>query len=164
MKEIIQKLSTYNIFNYLLPGIIFVAFLKLFTVHNLVFGDIIIDLFVCYFIGLVISRIGSLVIEYLLKKIRIIKFSDYKKYIQASKNDEKIELFSEINNMYRTCISLFLCLLLVIGYDTIRDICVINKTLESVILFVVLILLFTLSYKKQTDYISKRIDAQQKGE
>ncbi|MBP9648633.1 MAG: hypothetical protein KBD91_05160 [Paludibacteraceae bacterium] len=164
MKEIIQKLSTYNIFNYLLPGIIFVAFLKLFTVHNLVFGDIIIDLFVCYFIGLVISRIGSLVIEYLLKKIRIIKFSDYKKYIQASKNDEKIELFSEINNMYRTFISLFLCLLLVIGYDSIRDIFVINKTLESVILFVVLILLFTLSYKKQTDYISKRIDAQQKGE
>ena len=164
MKEIIQKLSTYNIFNYLLPGIIFVAFLKLFTVHNLVFGDIIIDLFVCYFIGIVISRIGSLVIEYLLKKIRIIKFSDYKKYIQASKNDEKIELFSEINNMYRTFISLFLCLLLVIGYDSIRDIFVINKTLESVILFVVLILLFTLSYKKQTDYISKRIDAQQKGE
>ena len=161
MKEIIQKLSTYNIFNYLLPGIIFVAFLKLFTVHNLVFGDIIIDLFVCYFIGLVISRIGSLVIEYLLKKIRIIKFSDYKKYIQASKDDEKIELFSEINNMYRTFISLFLCLLLVIGYDSIRDIFVINKTLESVILFVVLILLFTLSYKKQTDYISKRIDAQQ---
>ena len=164
MKEIIQKLSTYNIFYYLLPGIIFVAFLKLFTVHNLVFGDIIIDLFVCYFIGLVISRIGSLVIEYLLKKIRIIKFSDYKKYIQASKNDEKIELFSEINNMYRTFISLFLCLLLVIGYDSIRDIFVINKTLESVILFVVLILLFSLSYKKQTDYISKRIDAQQKGE
>lgn len=164
MKEIIQKLSSYNIFNYLLPGIVFVALLKLFTTHNFIFEEIIIDLFVCYFIGLVLSRIGSLLIEPILKKTTLIKFSDYPKFIKASKKDEKIELFSEVNNMYRTFISLFISLLLIIGYDSIKDIFIVNRTLKIVIIICVLILIFVLSYRKQTGYINKRIDAQQNEE
>ena len=161
MKEIIQKLSTYNIFNYLLPVIVFVALLKLFTAHNFIFEEIIIDLFVCYFVGLVLSRIGSLLIEPILKKANLIKFSDYPKFIKACKKDEKIELFSEVNNMYRTFISLLISLLLIIGYDSIKDIFIVNRTLKIVIFICVLIMIFVFSYIKQTGYINKRIEAQQ---
>ena len=91
MKDILQKLSSYNIFNYLLPGIVFVALLRLFTSYNLIVNEVIVGAFLYYFIGLIISRIGSLVIEPILKKTSLINFSDYGNFISASKKDEKIE-------------------------------------------------------------------------
>ena len=63
MKEIIDKLSSYNIFNYLLPGVLFVAIAKNFTEYNLILDNDFIGAFFYYFIGMVISRFGSLIIE-----------------------------------------------------------------------------------------------------
>ena len=76
MKDLLDKLSSYNIFNYLLPGVVFVAISKSLTIYNFVQQDIVVGVFLYYFIGLVISRIGSIVIEPMLKWIRFVKFSD----------------------------------------------------------------------------------------
>lgn len=163
MKDILQKLSTYNIFNYLLPGIVFVALLRLFTSLDLVVDELLIGAFLYYFIGMVISRIGSILIEPILKKSKIVKFSDYQKFITASKNDEKIELFSEINNMYRTFISMLLILIVIVSYENISPLISINDTFKSIFSLVGLTLLFLLSYRKQTEYINKRISSQNEG-
>jgi hypothetical protein len=160
MKDIIQKLSSYNIFNYLLPGIVFVAMLRFLTSFDLVIEEVIVGAFLYYFIGLIISRIGSLLIEPILKKTKIIKFSDYPKFISASKKDDKIELFSEINNMYRTFLSMLVILLFIIIYESLPNFIIMNDTLKSITGLVALIVLFILSYKKQTEYINKRIDSQ----
>jgi len=55
MKDLLDKLSTYNIFNYLLPGIIFSVFIDSFTTHFMIPDNIFVSIFVYYFIGLVIS-------------------------------------------------------------------------------------------------------------
>ncbi|MCQ9208569.1 MAG: hypothetical protein NG712_04240, partial [Omnitrophica bacterium] len=68
MKELVQKLSSYNLFNYLFPGIVFVIILKEMTSYSLLQENFITGAFVYYFIGLVVSRFGSLVVEPLLKK------------------------------------------------------------------------------------------------
>jgi len=161
MKDILQKLSTYNIFNYLLPGIVFVALLRLLTSYDLVINEAILGAFFYYFIGMIISRIGSIIIEPILKKTSIVKFSDYKKFISASKNDEKIELFSEVNNMYRTFLSMLVILLLIVIYENVSSLINLSQTIKSIIGLLVLILLFIFSYRKQTDYINKRIDSQE---
>jgi hypothetical protein len=160
MKDILQKLSTYNIFNYLLPGIIFVILLRFFTSFNLVIEEVIIGAFLYYFIGMIISRIGSLIVEPLLKKIKLVKFSNYKKFVIASKNDDKIELFSEINNMYRTFVSMLIILLTILIYESTSTFFDLSKTTKSIIGLLSLIFLFLLSYRKQTEYINKRIDSQ----
>jgi hypothetical protein len=160
MKDILQKLSTYNIFNYLLPGIVFVALLRQYTSFDLIVDELLIGAFLYYFIGMIISRIGSIVIEPILRKSGIVKFSDYPKFVLASKKDDKIELFSEINNTYRTLISMLLILLLVVIYENIVFLMDLNDTLISIIGLVFLTILFLLSYRKQTEYINKRIDAQ----
>ncbi len=121
MKELIDKISSYNLFNYLFPGVIFVIFSKHFTAYSFIQQDIIIGLVLYYFIGMIISGFGSVVIEPILKKIKFIKFADYKKYISASKVDEKIELFSEVNNTYRTLISMIILLLLLKLYNLIEN-------------------------------------------
>jgi hypothetical protein len=158
MKELIDKLSTYNIFNYLFPGIIFVIILKQCSNYNFIQDDIVTGVFLYYFIGLVISRIGSLLIEPILKKTRFLKFTEYKSFIKASKNDPKIDLFSEINNMYRTICSMFLLLLAFRLFDFIEKEAPIIKSWNIEILIIILFCLFIFSYRKQTKYVKDRVE------
>tara|TARA_B100001146_G_scaffold223320_1_gene237697 strand:- start:2545 stop:3030 length:486 start_codon:yes stop_codon:yes gene_type:complete len=159
MKEIIDKISSYNLFNYLFPGIIFVVLLGEITSFDLIKEDFFIGAFLYYFIGLVISRFGSLVISPILKKLNFIKFADYKDYVFACDKDDKIELFSEINNMYRTLISLFILLLLSKLYEMVSVWLQISQTLSYILLIFVLLFLFLFSYRKQTDFVTKRISS-----
>lgn len=163
MKDLLDKLSSYNIFNYLLPGILFVVLAKAFTSFSFVQQDLILGVFLYYFIGLVISRIGSLVIEPLLKLCSFIQFREYRDFVTASSADPKIELLSEVNNTYRTMSSLFLLLLLIMGYDRLSAVLPVADEWRDVILLVALLALFLFSYRKQTSYITKRIDAAAKG-
>lgn len=159
MKDLLDKISSYNLFNYLLPGILFVAISKYVTDYNFIQDNEFVGAFFYYFIGMVISRFGSLFIEPFLKWTAFLKFSDYKDYVAASKKDEKIELFSEVNNTYRTIISLFLLLLVVRTYNHFQDIWDIPDNITILITIVSVLLLFLFSYRKQTSYITKRIEA-----
>jgi H+/gluconate symporter-like permease len=164
MKEIIDKISSYNLFNYLFPGIIFVIILPEITKYDLVQENNILGAFLYYFIGLVISRFGSLIIGKILqsKKLKFIKFADYSEFIFASDKDKKIELFSEINNMYRTLISLFCLLLFSILYQKVSDWLNISESLSYILLIISLIVLFVFSYRKQTSFITKRVATRNK--
>jgi len=159
MKDLLEKLSSYNLFNYLFPGIVFVVILKGTTSYSLLQENFIIGVFVYYFIGLVISRFGSLVIEPLLRKLTFLKFADYKEFVSASKKDEKIELFSEVNNMYRTLCSMFILLSILKFYEGLEIQIPILKDWNSCILITLLLFMFLFSYRKQTQYITKRIRA-----
>jgi hypothetical protein len=160
IKEILNKISSYNIFNYLLPGILFVIICKYSMGFNLIIENNLLGAFLYYFIGMIISRIGSLMVEPLLKKVKFLKFSDYKKFIEASKLDSKLELLSEVNNTYRTFISMFLLLSFLKAYKHYNYYYwhITHSVSYSVALILILIL-FVFSYKKQTSYITKRIEA-----
>ena len=164
MKEIIDKISSYNLFNYLFPGIIFVIILREITKYDLVQENNFLGAFLYYFIGLVISRFGSLVIGSILqsKRLKFIKFPDYSDFIFASDKDKKIELFSEINNMYRTLISLFCLLLLTKLYQSISEWLNISENTSYLLLIFVLIILFVFSYRKQTGFVVKRVASRAK--
>ena len=93
MNEILNKISSYNIFNYLLPGTLFAAIGDALTSYRFIQDDIIIGLFLYYFLGLVISRVGSLFIEPILKKTKFVRFADYRRYVSASQADQKLMSF-----------------------------------------------------------------------
>ncbi len=157
MKEIIDKLSSYNLFNYLLPGTIFVVILNEISIYSLRQDDLIVAAFVYYFIGLVTSRFGSLIIEPLLKKVKFLKFADYKSFIIVSKKDPQIEILSEANNMYRTFVAMITLLLLLKIYEAVD---LKNPELQRwnlLILSILLLIMFLFAYRKQTQYIAKRI-------
>ncbi len=158
MKELLDKLSSYNIFNYLLPGVLFTVILKSLTQYDFTQENIIIGAFVYYFIGLIVSRIGSLVIEPILRKTRFLRFSKYSDFISTSKKDDKIEVLSEVNNMYRTICSLLLLILILKLFEwgcTKMDFL---KNYDNHILIVLLLGIFLFSYRKQTDYVRKRVE------
>lgn len=157
MKELFDKISSYNIFNYLLPGVVFVCIAKYFLQYNFVQENDLIGAFLYYFIGMIISRFGSVVIEPISRKFRIVEFAEYGDFISASKQDNKIELLSEVNNTSRTLISLFFILLVLKGYESIEIHLKIPQQVSLFISIILILILFIFSYRKQTAYITKRI-------
>lgn len=159
MSEILEKLSSYNLFNYLFPGALFVALSGQVSTRDFTQDDILIALFTYYFIGLVISRFGSLLLEPFLKKIKFLNFANYNSYLSALEKDKKINELSEANNMYRTLCSLFICLLGLIALDSIVAKFPEVESIISHIGIITLLILFLFSYRKQTNYINKRVQA-----
>ena len=157
MKDLLDKLSSYNIFNYLFPGVIFAVIGTEVSAFKFLADDIVVGAFLYYFYGLVISRIGSLLVEPFLKKIKLVRFASYAEFVAASQVDEKIDILSEQNNMYRTLASTFLCVLILLILEWLHGIVpsLYNYALQSTLLF--LLTLFVWSYRKQTAYISARV-------
>ena len=159
MSELLDKLSSYNLFNYLLPGVVFVFMASRIANRDLLKENIIVELLLCYFVGLVVSRVGSLLIEPILKKVLSLKFAEYKDFVEASRKDAKIELLSEVNNTYRTLCSVFAMLLLVKPYVWAVTMFSFLADWSMTALCSLLLAVFAFSYKKQSSYITKRIRA-----
>jgi hypothetical protein len=115
LKSLIDKLSSYNLFNYLFPGFLFFVILKI----TLGLGDtsvlsLIEQIVIVYFSGLILSRIGSLIIEgVFLKAYLKNKKIDTLDYFNKSKGNLKLEIIFEAMNMYRTLSAMSLVLMVI---------------------------------------------------
>lgn len=159
LKDLLDKLTSYNIFNYLLPGVLFAAFVDRLTSLRVLQKDVVVGVFLYYFLGSVVSRIGSLLVEPILLKLKFVQYAPYAAFIQATKFDSKIEILSEQNNMYRTFIALFLSVAVVVAYDkTSMSIPILNVA-APYICITGLLGLYLYSYQKQTAYVKQRVEA-----
>lgn len=160
MKELIEKLTSYNLFNYLLPGTVFVVLAENYTSYSFIHKNLFVVFFAYYFIGMVISRVGSLTVEPLLRKVGFVEFAPYEDFVRCSEKDQKLEVLSESNNTYRTLATVFIAL----GFLKLVEIILTRFSAANwvapLILCTFLFGLFLLSYRKQTAYIKKRIDYQ----
>ncbi len=157
MKELLDKISSYNLFNYLFPGVIFVIIGSRITHYQMYNPNILLLGFECYFIGIVISRVGSLVVEGVLKKLKVLEFAPYKSFVEASIKDPKVELLSEVNNTFRTLCSLMIVLVLLKLFEWLEQSVRAIHLLRWYILLVLLLALFVSAYFKQTGYVRKRV-------
>ena len=158
MDKILEKLSSYNILNNLLPGAVYCYLLELLCNVSLVNDGIIENIFVYYFVGVVIGRIGSVVIEPICKKIKFVSYASYRLYVEAEKKDKKIEPLLETNNTYRTMVALCIVLLLSMLAAFLYRNYEVFKTVWKYIAIGVLLVLFGASYRKQTKYIKERVE------
>ena len=162
MENILEKLSSYNILNNILPGVVFIFFWdKSFPTMKFALSEdnLISSIFLYYFFGMIISRAGSLFIEPAFKFVKIIRFEPHSRYLQARYIDEKIPELLETDNLFRTMIATFLLLLIIrvthsfifySGYILYKDI--------FMYIFLIFTIIFSLAYRKQTQYIVKRIN------
>lgn len=169
LKQIVDKISSYNIFNNLYPGILLSFLWKILFDINLLSDNWFENLILLYFIGMVTSRIGSVIIKPIMKKIRIkkkslLRFAPYSDYERASKEDPLVATLSETNNTYRTLLSCFICTFVFKICDVINKVCIENKFTffhenKDWIALILLIILFAFSYVKQTSYVRKRVES-----
>ena len=155
--KIFDKLSAYQLFNYFFPGIIFNCGIEKITSFRIAPDDILYRIFVYYISGLILSRIGSIIIEPVYKKICCVVYARYSDYLKASQKDSKIDILLMENNTYRTLISVFFVMLLFYLCDQIEWI---RNNYDNVYVVVLSLLfligLMTLSFRKQTSFIRKR--------
>lgn len=159
MKDLLEKLSSYSIFNYLFPGVLVAVFGTAVSSFDLLPSDIVVGVFLYYFYGLVVSRIGSLVLEPILKRVGVVQFASYADFVTASRIDEKLDVLSEQNNVYRTLASTFLCLTLLGLADWILARLPTLSAYRVQTAVLLLLALFIWSYRKQSDYVSARVKA-----
>lgn len=156
--KFIEKISTYQILNYMIPGSVLCLLLKYLVGYNLLTFSVAENIVVVYFIGMVNSRLSSLVLKPVLKKIKIINEADHKEFICAEKADAKLTVLSDMNNSFRSIANAMLVLLL--AY-ILKHVSVVETfVLENVnwIAIVSLLVLFVLSYRKQTEYVKERVE------
>lgn len=159
-ENIIEKITRYNLFNHLLPSVVFVLIASYtfeFDIGKVSGLGVVFVLFFAYFLGMVISRLGSIIVEPVLKWLGFIKFAKYEDFLNAVKVDTKIDKLSEENNVYRTYIAVFGTLLLLM---TLKEVATYYGLSDDQVINIGLLLLFVLflfSYRKQTSYIKKRI-------
>ena len=173
VKNVIEKVSSYHIFNYFFPGIIFCWLIDKVTRVSISTGEVWKDIFIYYFVGMTISRIGSIYIEAALRSVKIpnkdrkkepfLNFIPYGDYITASKKDGFIKTLNEMNNTYRTLLTVFIVatgvkLYAIFFYDMVQGFGDTGNSVSLLILFLLTIILFVNSYRKQTDYIKKRVE------
>lgn len=160
MTELLNKISSYNLFNNLLPGVLFAAFLNHFTEYNISQNNLLFNAFLYYFIGLTISRVSSITIEPILKKIKFVKFRDYSQFVNASKKDSRLDILVETSNTFRVLLTVLLLVLLAKGYYSINlNFLKLNQNIQEYLLLAIIAVIYLFAYRKQTEYITKRIDA-----
>lgn len=159
MEELLTKISSCNIFNNLVPGAVFVSLLNFTGTYTFDFKSIVIELATYYFIGMIISRVGSIVVEPILKKMHIIKFSSYIDYVSASSIDDKIDVLSESNNLYRTIVAALGLFIILFAIIELKEEFEIPANWITLPIVIIVFFMFVISYRKQSGYISNRISA-----
>ncbi len=157
MENLLEKISSYSLLNNIIPGAVFWYLCQKVCNLTLSTDNIIENILIYYFLGLIVSCIGSLIIEPVYKKIKMITYAKYSDFLDAVKVDSKIETLSEINNAYRTMVALGLMLALVKIYVYLSTELNLNFAVTQWLIIIFIFILFSFEHKKQTGYIRERV-------
>ncbi len=158
MNDLLAKISSYNIFNYLVPGAVFGVLAERLGTIDFGSRDILTRLILYYFIGLCISRVGSVVIEPVLKWVRFVRYAPYGRYLKACDKDAEMSVMIEVSNTYRTLTSAFLLLPISMVINAKANQLQLSVTARYAILALALLTLFAFSYRKQASFVKQRVE------
>lgn len=120
MENFVKKITSYQFFNNLYPGaLLWFVICNLFHIQFNC-GDFVIVFFVCYFLGMVSSRVGSLVVEPIAKCF--VRWSDKGDYVRASERDSSISTLMQEANTYRTLAALGLLVTFILVACSVPDV------------------------------------------
>lgn len=157
LSNFIEKISSYQLFNYLFPGAIFIYGTEHVTSFSFGTDDFVYRFFILYAAGMIMSRVGSVIIERMYKCLCIVVYAEYPNFLKASKEDDKLNVLVMENNTYRTLVATFFSMLLCWGLDQSQCFSLFNASRWSTPLYLVLLgLLFSIAFRKQITFIRKR--------
>lgn len=158
LEKLFERISSYQILNFLYTGIVCWYGLIYLGFDEFQKQSITTTLIGSYFIGMTMSRIGSLVIEECFIKWNWIEKTDHGKQVCAEKMDSKVELMLSLCNTYRTFAAIFLVFLLL---SIITKFCCdlnLKHNITFILISLALTVLYSFSFVKQYKYVKKRVD------
>ncbi len=152
---ITSKISEYEILVNLFIGLLwFVIVGLLWAPRIMVLSPVYVGV-LAYFIGLVIGRVGSLILEPLLKQFT--EAASYDDFILAEKRDAKIKILHTMKTIYRN-ISALMVTLIATRLGVYANVDIGRYGMIFYFISSGLFVLFFLSYIKQGKYVQKRIE------
>lgn len=158
LSVIFGKISNYNILNNLIPGAILCVVFKYLVGYDLMTVGTIELIIIFYFAGMINSRIGSLIVDWIMRITKFVSYRDHHLFLAAEQKDAKLNSLVEVNNMYRSIISIAFTSLMVKLYHIGIDLSWEFGNVSEWLLLLALLFLFAFAYKKQTKFIVNRID------
>lgn len=159
MDKIIDKISSYHIFNYIIPGYIFILICDRYFDIKICDSNAVNNVIIAYIVGLIIGRISSILIEKRLYYVFKIKNESYESFVKAEVKNDKLNVILQDRNMYRNLFTTFLLLLVIKVLKVFNLLSIINQDIRIIIILVGLVILFAISFKKQSIYAISRIKA-----
>lgn len=159
LEKFIDKIDSYNIFTSIIPGCVLARLLSLLGLYDVQVEGTVASLVLYYFFGVVAGRIGSLIVESKLLAWHMINYAPRKEYIKAAQEDTDIKKLLEVSNMYRTFAGVFLLLLITKAYQIVAGFLNLSSAVTGWLSVATLLLLFVLSFIKQTENMVKRVTA-----
>lgn len=158
--ENLAKISVYEWFNHFFPGVLFGSYLV--WSQNLRLDPVNITdgvMLFCsvYFVGLTISRLGSLIVQPIAKRIKLIKWST--EYYEAEKNDPKLKALLKDFNLFRNIIATDLLCILVTACQNMTDQLKGLAAFFTIAIEIIILVIFLASYRRQSKYIINRINS-----
>lgn len=148
-----SRVSSYQFFNFMLPGACFLGVLKFFLLVDIkVDENVWWFLLASYVLGLILSRIGSIAVEGTLRRLELIEKYDVCGYVTKRKDDTFVETLLALANLYRTLAAS--CLVLIITMCA-KGWCCEQPWWCLVVLLP--LLLFMMSFVKQSGYFTSAI-------
>lgn len=87
-------------------------------------------------------------------------FRDYKLFVTANQKDSKLDILVETNNKFRVLLTMILLVLLSKLYYSLNfNFLKFSADLHQYLLLVFIAIIYLFAYRKQTNYVTKRIDA-----
>lgn len=153
LKSLSEKLSAYQLFNFIYPGAVFLGILHYKGMQLGVLSEIWWFLLASYFLGMTLSRFGSIVIEELCFKFKLINKYSIKSYSDCLSKDGFIGMLLELTNIYRTICSMGILLLIGTFFKYHQ-----NDKCCMIIIEVLFVLLFLISFIKQHHYLENKLN------
>lgn len=158
LTKLIAKISRYEIITNIVPGAL-LAYILTYIGYNIMLDNTILNIVVCYYVGIINNRFSSLCIEGIMKCAGWIEWREYEQYNRAKKERPFIASLQESANQYRAFSSVFLISVVAFGFSKLQETVPFFFEYGYVFVIFALFILFLLSYRKQVNnYIVKQID------
>ena len=155
VNSLFNRLSSYQILAILLPGASLLGYMKFYlSIEIKVDENVWWFLLSSYVTGVILSRIGSVVIEGIMKKFSYIKKYDVQRYLIKRKDDDLVETLLSFANLYRSYCAVFLTLPVVSLLKGFRP----DEHCAMYLFYLLLLILFVISFCKQYGYFCDSVD------
>lgn len=158
LSKIISLLDNFYLATYIIAGSGLGIGLELIGVPFFV-DKVWLNIGLCYFSGMISSRVSSLVIEPFCKWAKFIRREPYERFLNAEKLDKtgKLISMSKVCGIYCTMSAVCLIIIVVASIKLLDNICVWKEQIHTIIASLACFILFLCSYSKQNNYLVKRI-------
>jgi hypothetical protein len=157
-----EKLDAYDVVANLVPGAALTYALHFSKFPTPAPNDWAAFLLVAFVAGVTTNRLGSLVLDPLLRRIRFLKQKNYESFVTSEKDDKKLETLVSNHGLYRTFFTAGLVYLTLVGLSHLFPAIAAADQIVFGLFVVAGMIVFLFAFRKEDGYIHTRIEAAKK--